>query len=200
MNNKYTNFNFNKLIKTIDSSRDSSDEELANAILDLVLFSNEIINKKLLFDLIQIYPSIGSTLKDTPFEYFNQGIKNKIYKKFINNMDIKSFISLKCLELMNEFFDFQYTLCTVYGRGQYKTNIRILVLNKLIYNITFNEDEFFSIITSKKYTELLTEKLDIFIEEYNNYYKKADTIKYNQIDLMIKPIDMKDSKSIIKYM
>jgi hypothetical protein len=199
INNKYDNYTFSQLNQSINSIIEQNDIELATIMaqmgkINIMLFLNEPINTW--------YRYKYSPLLGTPFYSFSQSIKNKIYKIFIEELTLKGYVSLRCLELLNENFDLQYE---IYGAtnwsGNYNDEPRFLLnIANAPYEIRFEDiNVYFKLITSKKYQNILKKYLPIFVDEYNKTHNQSNIFEYKDIDQLCTYIDLKNDKQVINY-
>ena len=202
--NKYDDLSFNELSNIISLNKNSNDLDLANKISDLALFSfdyffDDTVNIFGGENISVFYKYKYSEFKDTVFEYFSQDIKNNIYKKFIKNITLQGYISLKILELMSEKFDLKYTIYGSTKSDNTRAKRYMINIGRLKYQVNFEENKFFKIITTPLYFNLIKEYLPSFINEYNKVYDKNETLKVNNIDKLLQYVDLNNEKLIIKY-
>lgn len=203
MRNKYNNFTFNEIVNEIYMNKDINNIDLANKMADILNFSFKCFFEEIAItydsNITIFYRYKSSTFEKTPFEYFSQNVKNSIYKKFVNNLDLKSFISLKCLELMQNNFGLYYSL---YGPtiGQKDGNsCHFITIARSTFKIYFQSEEFYKILTSEKYFNLFETKFPEFIEEYNYLYSKYESIDIRNIDILFRPLRLYNEEQVIKY-
>ncbi|MFX4238636.1 hypothetical protein ACOL20_09985 [Aliarcobacter butzleri] len=203
MENKYNNFTFNEIVREIYANKDMNNIDIANKMADILNFSFKYFFEEIAVaydtNITIFYRYKYSTLEKTPFEYFNQKVKNTIYKKFIKNINLKSFISLKCLELMQSNFGLYYSLYGPTIHEKDKNSIHFITIGTSIFKIYFQIEEFYKILTSEEYLNLFETKFPKFIEEYNHLYNKQETISVNNIDILFQPLRLDDEEQVIKY-
>ena len=196
IDDKYTFFEFN--IK-LSSKFHPDDIQLASTMAKMlkittIYFLDETMSSWYLYKY--------SKLEHTPFTKFSQNIKNMIYKIFIDKLTLKGYVSLRCLELMNEEFNLSYH---IYGPTDYSgsdTSDRFLLyISNSPFQIFINDiNDYFRNVTSQKYHKILKEKLPIFVEEYNKTNKQKTEFSYKDIDKLCIYLDVNNNKQVIEYL
>ncbi|MEV9600236.1 hypothetical protein [Aliarcobacter butzleri] len=203
MENKYNNFTLNEIVREIYANKDMNNIDIANKMADILNFSFKYFFEEIAVaydtNITIFYRYKYSTLEKTPFEYFNQKVKNIIYKKFIKNIDLKSFVSLKCLELMQNYFDFNYSLYGPTIREDDENFKHFITIASSTFKINFQSEEFYKILTSEQYLNLFETKFPEFMEEYNYLYNKQELITVNNIDILFQPLRLDNEEQLIKY-
>jgi len=196
VSNKYGNYTFVQLNQSI-LEIEQNDIELASIMAQMcksyiVLFLDGNINSW--------YRYKHSRLDRTPFENFSQSIKNKIYKTFIEKLTLKGYVSLRCLELLNEHFNLKYTIYGATNWCNYDKLIFLINLANAPFEIEFeNINEYFKAITSKQYQILLKAQYPIFVNEYNKTHNQDNSFAYKNIDNLCTYLDLENNKQVITY-
>ncbi|MDQ1339612.1 MAG: hypothetical protein QG567_765 [Campylobacterota bacterium] len=143
-----------------------------------------------------------SHFETSPLSQFSQKVKNRLFKKFIKELSMRGYITLRCLELMQEFFDLAYTL----EGPQLPTELHhaeqfiFIKLSSSYFAVNLeNITEFFSIICSDSYLRLLDKNLPAFIEDYNKEYSKQKQFKHSDIELLVRHIDISNKQQVFRY-
>ena len=199
-NNQYSNYSFDTLLLHLNNDFDNENIHLASKLAEILkkcipLFFEEN-------NICDWYNYRSSYLQDSPFEKFSQNVKNKIFKIFINNLTLKGYVSLRCLELLEEKFLLKYEIVgpTDYTEG-YEYKRFLLHLNNAPFEIIFDDiEKYFQCITSKKYQILLQKHIQEFVREYNQTLNQDNIFNYKDIDILCSYLDLKDNSKVIKFM
>jgi len=191
-------YNIEEITLDLESEYGPNDLDTATYMANLMKFTNSFF-----FDSGIPYHYKYSTLENTPFNKFSQKVKNRIYKIFIDEITLKGYISLKCLELFQDNFDFSYTL---YGptnteHSNYHKKEFLISDAPSFYRVeTSNLNTYFKAITSREYQLLLTRNLPKYVDEYNSTYNKKHLYEPKKIDPLFKFLDLSDDKQVINFL
>jgi len=200
IDNHYSKYSFDTLLLYLNDDFDSENIYLASKTAEILkkimplFFKGENIHNW--------YKYRSSYLPNSPFERFSQNVKNKIFKIFIDDLTLKGYVSLRCLELLQEKFFLKYKIIgpTDYKEG-YRNKRFLLRLSNSPFEIQFDDiEEYFQHITSEKYQILLQEHVQNFVTEYNQTHNLDNIFNYQDIDILCTYLDLNDNHKVIKFL
>jgi len=195
--NKYDKYTFAELYLSMNSQFEKDDIQLASIMAQMAKSTTTLF---LDAATSRWYAYRYSGLEKTPFKKFSQSVKNNIYKIFIDNLTLKGYVSLRCLELINENFNLLYKINGPTDYREYSTHRFLLHISDSTFEIFIKDiKDYFSSITSQKYQGLLKAQFPRFIEEYNRTHKQKNIFSYENIDGLCTYIDINDERQVIKY-
>lgn len=184
---------FNQLTEVIKTNKDPNNYELARVMIEIAKFSDSYI--------LNGWSYTGrfdnSKFRRSSLEYFNQDIKNKLFKNSFHKININGYICLKILELLNDQFKLEYTVSLSNYLSDY--NKSFSVGEKRCY-VEFDESEFVECTTSSQYNDLLKTNIPSYVDEYNKAFNANESLASKEIDLMFQYVEINDRASIINYL
>ncbi|RLA84614.1 MAG: hypothetical protein DRG78_00920 [Epsilonproteobacteria bacterium] len=193
--NKYSNLSLKQLLTLTYDTRNKDNLDLANALYDVYkLFRTSDMNR-----FLSRYEPERS-----PHNNFSKSIQNKLMLSNSINMNlIREYLTFKCLELLEN----NYNLLLKKSDDNYydEDNITNLHIDKFHHSRYLNYIElikknFFNIIISQEYNNLIKEKFPVFINEFNKQNNTDEALNYYETNILLTYINLNNPQQVVEYL